>query len=383
MKKNILNLFFIFIVIFFVFDLCLPVFAEESDERDIFEEQLESLDFGDVNRIFQNNAYTSDFNVEKAAEKFISGEGELSFKMILDELFQIVFKELKENTYLIRNVIIVCILSAVLKNLTASFKSKETGELGFYISYIVMVIILFSSFSLCINILNDTAGLISELMKAVMPLMVSLLIMSGNSASAYLFHPVILFAAEFIITLINNLAVPLITVSAVMQIVNYLSHRELLTKFSELIKQCVEWGIKGCAVLFIGLLSLQRLGGGVLNGTLNKTAKFAVNMVPVVGDVLSGTVDTVMTWTMALKSSVGAAVIVGIIILCTVPIIKLVCMIFVYKFTAAVIQPVCDKRITECIDSVGQYTIVILSAVFTVMVMFIFSVIIMISVSGV
>ena len=40
------------------------------------------------------------------------------------------------------------------------------------------------------------------------------------------------------------------------------------------------------------LLSLQKIGGGALNGLAAKTAKIAVGAVPVVGGVMGGAVET-------------------------------------------------------------------------------------------
>ena len=155
-----------------------------------------------------------------------------------------------------------------------------------------------------------------------------------------------------------------------------------MSKFTELIKNCVSWGVKGCAIIFMGILSLQRMGGESGNAIFNKTAKFAMNMVPVVGDVFSGTIESFRVFSGVIKTGIGIAFILGIIILCAIPIIKIIAMIFIYKFTASIIQPVCDKRIVNCIDQMSKYTGVILGIVFMAVVVFIFAAIMVISVSG-
>ncbi len=357
-------------------------FCFSSDNDEIIRQNLDDLEFNEIDEIFENSEYGKDFDIRKTAEKFISGELELSAKGIINYCFKSIFNEVYENIDIIRNVLIICVLSAVIKNLTNSLQGKETGELGFYVTYIVMVILLFSSFSICISIMKETVFEISEIMKASTPLIIGVLVMSGCSTSAYLFSPVILSASEIIIMLVENVIVPLIIIASVMQIVNYLSEREVLSNFSNLIKNCVSWVVKGCAIIFMGILSLQRLGGGSVNMLFNKTAKYAVNMVPVVGDVFSGTIDSFFYFAGVVKTGVGAAIILGIIILCSVPIIKIIAIIFIYKFTASLVQPICDKRIVGCIDNMGKYAGVILSIVVMTSVVFIFSVIMIISASG-
>lgn len=245
-----------------------------------------------------------------------------------------------------------------------------------------MIIALFSSFTLCISVMKDTVYAVSELMKASVPLIIGVLVMSGGTTSAYLFSSVIFSSAEFTVFFAEGFAVPLIITASVMQILNCLSEKEILSKFTELLKNCVSWGIKGCAVVFMGILSFQKLGGESGNVLFNKTAKFAVNMVPVVGDVFSGTVDSFKAFSGVVKTGFGAAFIIGTIILCMVPIIKIAAIIFIYKFTASIIEPVCDKRIVNCIDKMSKYAGIILGIVFMTITIFIFALIMIISISG-
>ncbi len=370
---------FIYVFIFFIFTGVYEVSAE--DEISV-SQYFDQENFRDINDIFQKSQYGKSFDILKTAEDFISGKVELSPMAVFKYFIENVFNEVLENISLIRNIIIICVLSAVIKNFSGSLKNKETGELAFYITYIVMVIALFSSFAICISVMKDTVFTIAELMKAAVPLIIGLLVMSGGSASAYLFSSIIFSAAEFIVFFIENFAAPLIITASVMQILNCLSEKEILSKFTELIKNCVSWGVKGCAIIFMGILSLQRMGGESGNAIFNKTAKFAMNMVPVVGDVFSGTIESFKVFSGVIKTGVGIAFILGIIVLCAIPIIKIIAMIFIYKFTASIIQPVCDKRIVNCIDQMSKYTGVILGIVFMAVVVFIFASIMVISVSG-
>ncbi len=372
----------IFCVIVFVVFVIGNFFVCFSQDTDVLGEYFENSEFTDVDRVFQNSEYGGDFDIKKTAEDFIYGNAELSAKGIIEYFFKMIFKEIYENIDIIRNVIIICILSALISNFTQTLQNKETGELGFYITYIVMVIILFSSFSLCISIMRDTVGEISELMKASVPVIIGVLVMSGGTSGAYLFSSVIFSASEFIVLFIENFAIPLLIAGSVTQIVNYLSEREILSKFSELIRSCVSWGVKGCAIIFMGILSFQRIGGSAANAAFNKTAKFAVNMIPVVGDVFSGTIDSFMAFSGAVKTGVGIAFIIGIIILCAVPVIKIIAIIIIYKFAASVVQPICDKRIVNCIDDISKYAGIALSVIIMSSVVFIFSSVMIISVSG-
>lgn len=371
----------IFIILAFVLFLSQNVYADEiQDNIEGIESNLELYDFSDIDSVISNGDFTY-LSIKDLIMDIISGNFDFSLSGILDYIFKIVFAEVSNYNSLMRNLIIVCILSAVLRNLTDSFKYKETGELGFYISYIVLIMILFSSFSLSIGILEDTADNIIKIMNVSLPVVVSMLVMSGNASSAYVFHPVVMLVTEVLSDFIRNLLVPVLIMSAVIQILNYLTEKDVLNKFSALLKNCASWGLKGSAFIFMGIISFHRFTSPILNSAVNKTAKAAINMVPVVGDVFAGTVDSVMYWTGAVKNGFSISVVIVIIFYGLIPVLKLLILIALYKVIAAVIQPVCDKRIANCIDTIGDYTALILSFVITIMIMFIFAVMVMLSVT--
>jgi len=369
MKKFVL-------VIFFTFFLSLNIFAQQ--DTNIIDEELDIIDFSEMDTIINKGNYFKYKSFKEMVKAIVTGEESISAASILKLCFRNSINEFKIQGSFIKGIIIIAILSGIIKILTDSFKS-ETAELGFYIGYVIIVGILFNSFSISIEILKDTAYYITVIMKSALPIMISLLAAAGNVSSAYTLNFLILFCIDIVSSFIIDIVVPFISFSAVIHIINCLSKKDILTKFAQLLKNCINWTIKGTSYIFIGLLSIQRLSAPVLNSAINKTAKSVINMVPVVGEILTGSVDSVLYWFNAIKNGMSAAVIIVIIVNCALPIIKFIVIIFVYKFIAAVIQPICDKRISECIDIIGDYTILLLGTLFCIVIMFIFSILIIIS----
>jgi len=368
MKKVVL-------IIFFIFFISFDVFAQDTN---IIDEELDIIDFSDMDTIINKGNYFKYKNFKEMVRAIVTGEESISAASILKLCFKNSINEFKMQGSFIKSLIIIAILSGIIKILTDSFKS-ETAELGFYIGYIIIVGILFNSFSISIEILRDTAYYITIIMKSALPIMISLLAAAGNVSSAYMLNCLILFCVNIVSDFIIDIVVPFISFAAVIHIINCLSKKDILTKFAQLLKSCISWTIKGTSYIFIGILSIQRLSAPILNSAVSKTAKSVINMVPVVGEILTGSVDSVLYWFNAIKNGMSVAVIIVIIINCTLPIVKFIVIIFVYKFIAAVIQPICDKRISECIDIIGDYTILLLGTLFCIVIMFIFSILIIIS----
>lgn len=353
--------------------------SSDYDGEDILNRQIGILELGEINTVLVSSGYTEDFDFKGMLLKSARGELNLSLQEIINAVLRQLMNELFLHTKLMRNLILVCILSAILRNLSASFKQKSIGELGFFASYIVIVIILFDSFSVGVSLLQDTIGLLVSIMQASVPVVTTLLAASGNVPQALTLKPIIFFVITAVSSVLKDFLAPLLIAAASLEIVNYLTERQILTKLSELIRKAIGWGLKLSALLFTSTLSLQSITSKGFNQAVNKTAKAAVNLVPVVGSTLTSAVDAVFYWSQALKGGVLVTVAILILIACFIPFIKLTAMILIYKLTAAIIQPICDERITECIDVIGTFAALMAGILATIVFMFIFAVMIMLS----
>lgn len=355
------------------------VYAYEPN-MNILSQQIDVIDFSEVDYIIRNDSHAGNINIRDLIIQIVTGQFQFSMQNIWDIFLNTVMSEVAYNSALIRNLIVISFLSALLKNLTDSFKETMVAEIAFYSCYIVLITILFSSFRISVSIVQDLMNSLINIMQATVPMVLAMLYMSGNIAMAGAVNPIIVFGVHILAVLIRDLIVPIIIFAAVIQIINYLSKKEFLSKFSSFIEDGVKSGLKLTAVAFISILSIQGIAAPILNNVMNRSARALINVVPVVGDVLTGTMDIVATYAGALRSGAMVAFIVIIVTMCVVPILQLVVLIVIYKLTAVVMQPVCDERVVKCLDAVGNFTILLLGAAVTIAVMFIFAVVIVLSV---
>ena len=172
---------------------------------------------------------------------------------------------------------------------------------------------------------------------------------------------------------ISYVLIPAIQLSIALEMTDHISEKPILGKFAELLRQCISWGMKGAAMLFMFLLSLQKIGGGALNGLAAKTAKIAVGAVPVVGGVMGGAVETAAAMAGTLKSGTLVAAVVLLLLLCLPLLIKLLVILLVFRLTAAAAEFICEERLVECIAAAGEYIGLLLGIVFLGEGMFFFS----------
>ena len=97
----------------------------------------------------------------------------------------------------------------------------------------------------------------------------------------------------------------------------------------------------------------------------------AGTFVPVVGGMLSETLESIIACGRLVKGAAGSASVIVLLYLCLSPIIKLTAIIVTYKFTALIIGPVSDGRLSMAIEEFTSSLVIILAMVIFTAVMFI------------
>ncbi len=368
---------FIFIIIFTL------IFSKPIYANNYLIEGIDSLDIEQYDTVINDNIYKSDFKFSDTVKNILSGKGvDFSIISIINYIIKSVFDEIFINSKIIKNVILIAFLSAFFKILTENFKNQSVAEIGFYTTYMVVATLLTTSFNIVVDILYTTIDSISNIINGIMPMLVGLLFMSGASSSATLFSGFILTSLSILSFFMKNIFIPFIAGTAILNIINYITPKEVLNKLIDFLKWLINFSLRGLALGLGFIISIQRIGAPTLNATINKTAKTFISFVPVVGDAMTGAVDSIMYFVGLLKSGIGIGVLIAILFCSAVPIVKLIALIFIYKITAILIDPISDNRITSCVDTMGEYTKLVLSSLIIFLILFIFFIAVMLTVSG-
>ena len=368
------------------------VFAEEYGgdsekiESDILEQQAKTAGVGKITD--ELGKYTDDeragifegFDPEDIINDASQGKFEFNFKGILNNILRFFFKELYQNIDILIKLAVLIVICALLKNLQTSFLKEGAGEAAFYACYILIVSILLVSFGTAVKMGMQIIDEMVGFMYATFPVLIALLASGGNIAAGSAFQPVMLMVAEVTATIIKNVFMPLIYLSTIISIINNISDKIQLSRLAGFIKQITGWALGAVLTIFIGVVSLQGSLGAVIDGVTSKAAKFAIGaFIPVIGKTLSDAADTVIGCTLLIKNAAGLATLIGVLVICTVPLIKIIAMIVLYKAASALFEPISEKRITNCIDEIAGSMVHIFAITAAVSIMFMISVTALIS----
>jgi len=318
------------------------------------------------------NTEFPDFDVNKIMKNASSGKELFSIKEILKKFLDIFFSEISLVSKSMVCLLAISMLGSFLLELKNSSNSAEITTAGYLCIYLITVGILASVFTELSYIVLESVKSLSLFVKGIFPVIIASLYASGCISSSTVLQPILAASTEVCVHLIEKLLVPVVMLSFSVCAVGSLSEKINADKFSAFLMKSVKWIMTVMLIIFIGVVGLQSIAASSVDGLSVKLTKFATsNLVPVVGGLLSESVETVMNCSIVIKNSVGICGILAVLYMSLMPVIKLWVNLVVLRFSAAVMQPISDVRIIKCIASTADLISLLLGILASTSVMFI------------
>lgn len=356
-------------------------YADTQDE--LLKTQQDSLNISSF--LKEVEKYTSsiyeDINVKDMFNLALTGkiDNEKLFKSILN----ILGKEVIGSVKILGSIIVIIVIHSILKSISEGLENKSISQITYYVQYILIVTLIMTNFSQVITMIKESVQNLVGFIDMLIPILLTLIITTGNIVSAGMLQPILLFIITFIGNFINNIILPLVLVSTALGIVSKISDRIQIDKLSKFFKSSVVWILGVVLTLFVGVVSLEGNLSSSVDGVTAKTAKAAVSsFIPVVGKILGDAVDTVIGCSSILKNAIGIIGVVVVIGICIAPIIKLTILMAVYYLGAALCQPIADSKIISLLEQMGDTFKILLAILCSVSVMLIIGVTLVINISN-
>ncbi|MDQ2085303.1 stage III sporulation protein AE [Herbivorax sp. ANBcel31] len=356
--------------------------AEDEDiQNRIIEEQTQR---SEINNVKENLKKYTDKNIEEIIpgydpENIISdvakGNIDFNFMGIINGILKFLFKEIYLNVYILARLIVLVVLCAILKNLQTSFLSQSIGELAFYTCYIVLVSILLVSFNTAVQSGIEVINSMVDFMHLSIPVLIALLVSSGNITTGAGMQPVLILIVQVFAALIKNILIPIVILSTIISVVDNISEKIQISKLAGFLKSLTGWSLGLILTIFIAVVTVQGSLGAVVDGVTSKTTKFAIGaLIPVAGKYLADAADAVIGCALLIKNAVGIAMMIGIVVMCVFPMLKILAVIVLYKLTVVLLEPVAEARIIKCINAISDSMSVILGIMASVAFMFLITI---------
>lgn len=350
------------------------VFCDDTEE--ILKSQLDNLDISEIEKFVddinrESEGLVPEVNIRELVLGLFKGNTFESFKALGNGIVSFFFKEVISNFSILGQLLILSIFCAILQNLHNAFEEDAIGRLAYSMCYILIIIMAVKSFNDAMRIGVDAIDTMVGFMQALMPTLLALLAAVGGISSSAVFQPLLFSSIAVITTLIKVFVMPLVLFSAVLSILDNLSDSVNISKLASLLKQVAVGALGLALTAFTGVIAVQGIASASIDGATIRTAKFAVdNFIPIVGKFLSDAFDAVVSCSMILKNGIGIAGFLILLLICSFPLIKMFSIVLIYKVTSALIQPILDNQIVQCLNDMSNAMLVLLTCVIAVAVMF-------------
>ena len=365
---------FIFLICIFVFILPTICLASETDtsQEEILESQQDSLNISSF--LEEAQKYTEDtFEDIDIGELFTSAiTGNIDNTTIVKSIVSLIGKEILDCITVLGSIVVIIVIHSILKSVSEGLENKSVSQITYYVQYILIVTLIMGNFADIITMVKTSIESLVGFMNSLVPLLITLMLTTGNIASAGLLEPIILFIITFIGNFIVSVLIPFVLLSTALSIVSKVSNRVQVDKLSKFFNSTVVWILGIALTLFVGVISVEGSLSSTVDGITAKTAKAAVsNFIPVVGKILGDAVDTVIGCSNILKNAVGIIGVIIIIGICIAPIIKLAILMGLYYLGGAICQPIADEKIVKLLEEMGNTFKMLLAIMCSVSVMLI------------
>ncbi|GIN55749.1 stage III sporulation protein AE [Lederbergia ruris] len=312
--------------------------------------------------------------------EFVKGDGSSSIQAWVNGIIAFIIQEISLNLKLLGTLMLLTIFSVFLQSLHNAFEQGAVSKVAYSIIFMVLIIIALNSFRVASEYAIEAIDHMSQFILALLPLLLALIASSGGVTSSGFYHPILVFLVNISSLIIKNGVLPLLFLSTLLSIANALNGEIKVSQLAGLLKKASVGLLGAFITILLGVMSLQGAASAVADGVAIKTAKFVTgNFVPVVGKMFTDAADTVLSASVLLKNTVGIAGVIIVLLIAAFPAMKILIISFIYKLTAALLQPLGDGPVIACLNAVSNSMIYVFASLAIVSFMFFISVTIIIT----
>lgn len=326
---------------------------QEIQEDELWNLAEDYLNLGELEDSLKASVEDDVFSFRETLKELLLGEVDFDFQEILSGILRIFLVELNALRENMVQILIVVFAGAVFSNFVKVFENSQIADISYYMIYMLASALLVKSFAVMNEVTEQACESILEFMKVLLPSYLVTVVLSSGTVTALGFYEITILALQVFQLLIVRFILPAIHFYLILLILNQMASEDYFSKFAQLMETMVGWTIKSMLGAVVGLQAVQCLTAPAVDSLKNSAAQRLAKSIPGIGGALDAASETVAGSAVILKNAVGVTGMIALAVICLTPIVKLVAAILMFRLLSALIQPVCEKRLVEGIESVA------------------------------
>lgn len=338
--------------------LFLPMQVQAKEDVDFDNEREEMMGYLKKEDIFKQ---LDEFSGEEANITFSDLVESISKKGVTESLTdmgnyikQVFTKELAANKKNMMQIVVLVLVFSILQNFLGLVENSYITELCYVLTYLVLMLFLLKSFAVTGEVVYSMLKTVTGFMRMLLPTYLAVMVFAGSAMSAMSFYELTFFILYGIEVLMTYLLLPLVDIYVLFCLSNYILKEEVFSKTAELVRDIFRWGAKIILTLVIGLNVVQGMIAPAMDYASRTTLTKSLGLILGIGGAAAAIGDIFIGSGMVIKNSVGVAAILLLLLITMVPFFKVLVITLLYKFMAAFLEPVADKRISKAMSSVAE-----------------------------
>ena len=304
------------------------------------------LELSDLEEKLRGMTDFSDLVLELLQGKLPSG-----ISGLWGEVWRLLFSYLGGQKQLAVQILLIALFSAVCTNFIRVFENSQIADISFYMMYLLIGTLLIGAFAEMQALTVNTLKSLFQFVTLLLPAYVVTIVFSAGSVSALGFYELTLLSVHILQLLFIKMVLPLIQIYVVFLFFNQLTQEDLFSQASEFLKTLLEWILKTTTAILVGLQTIQCLVAPAVDTLKNSTAHRIVKALPGVGGLMDSAAETIAGSALVIKNAVGVAGMIVVLLICLLPFLKLGLSVLLFRLLCALLQPISEKRMVDCIRS--------------------------------
>lgn len=367
----------IMIVVFFSLNLSLEATEMVPQEQEVEEQQITQQVLEESMKLFDWQSIEEaeeklraslpegvTFDLKDEMSQMLRGQSQYNLSSILQLIVKGLWGEIGTFLQFGSRFVLIVLLCNLLQMLSSSFKSKHTTTIGFFVCYMAILLSVVQSFKIMTQLATQVIDHLNQVMLICVPTLLAFMVSTGYVASATAMAPVIISSLSLMSYLIKVIILPCIVSVVVLEVLSAMSQEFKVDKWIALFYKGIKWTLNTLMGVSIGLLGLYRWVLPGVDTTVKKaTVKFSTAFIPVVGSALGGAIEFITQGANLIKNTFSASVMIWILLLLSIPLIKILAYVCVYQVAGAIIEPIGDKKMANIATKLGKGSQFIMSCV--------------------
>ncbi|MDE6687866.1 MAG: stage III sporulation protein AE [Lachnospiraceae bacterium] len=325
-----------------------------ASETGLVESILGEYDFSAANDWLESILPDQGLRIEEMLEQLLYGNLPLKPVELLNMGMECIIGEWAARKELFCVILLCGLLTAVCRNISGLYENKQIMNMGTYLIQALLGSYLMVAFYDIVRIVGESIGRLIELLHVMLPayfITAGVAVGAGTATGLYEIEMVVIYLLEVLFQLV---LCPMVSAAMVLSVMSGITGNESMKYLLKLHNKLFKWILRISMALVGGFSMMQGLFAPVLDGVSYGTAQKLLAALPGLGNITDTTMQMVSGSLLLIKNSIGVVILSLIILVCMIPMARVLFVVLIVHLGSALIGLVTDAGPVTLLERTGN-----------------------------